>query len=338
MPIAAAYYDGRTARRHDALLCVERGKLRIQTADRLREEDIQALNIPATLSHTPRLILLSDGARCEVADHAAFATLLPQAGLPASSLAHLESRWRYALAALVMVLGVIAASYVWGLPYIAKVVAQRIPNELITPIDQQFLDAVDSKLLLPSQLPSARQLAITSRLQALQMPNGAKPLTRILFRSSPKIGANAFALPGGTVVILDEIVKLSDNDEQVLGVLAHEMGHVAERHAVRQMLQASAVGLVMAWYVGDVSSLLAIAPSALLETRYSREFERLADGFAAQTMALNHMPAAHLADMLEKLERAHGAKQATGQQHWLDYLSSHPATDERINTLRGDRH
>lgn len=337
MDIAAAYYDGRTARRHDALLCVTHGKLRIQTADRIRVEDIQAINIPARLGNTPRLILLADGARCEVADHAAFAALMPQIGLHASWLTHLENRWRYTLAALVMILGVIAAGYVWGLPYVAKIVAQRIPNEIIAPIDQQFLDAVDGKLLLPSQLTHARQLAITSRLQAMRMPTGAKPPTRILFRSSPNIGANAFALPGGTVVILDEIVKLSDNDEQILGVLAHEMGHVAERHALRQMLQASVVGLVMAWYVGDVSSLLAIAPTTLLETRYSRDFERRADDFAAKTMALNHMPTSQLADMLEKLERAHNVKPHANQQ-WLDYLSSHPATDERIKALRGDRH
>lgn len=336
MNIPAAYYDGRTARRHDALLCVTHGKLRIQTDNRLREDDIQTINIPAALGNTPRLILLADGARCEVADHVAFAALMSQAGLRTPWLAHLENHWHYALVSLVMILGVIAASYVWGLPYIAKVVAQRIPNDLIAPIDQQFLDAVDGKLLLPSTLSSARQLAITSRLQALQMPTGTKPPTRILFRSSPKMGANAFALPGGTVVILDEIVKLSDNDEQIFGVLAHEMGHVAERHAVRQMLQASAVGLVMTWYVGDVSSLLAIAPATLLETRYSREFERRADAFAAQTLALNHLPASRLADMLEKLERAHNVKPHADQQ-WLDYLSSHPATDERIKALRGSR-
>ncbi len=337
MDIPAAYYDGRTARRHDAQLCVEHGKLRIMTADRQREEDLRTVNIPAPLGNAPRLIMLADGARCEVADHAAFATLMQEAGLRPSIVAHLEHRWRYALTALVMLLGIIAASYVWGLPYAAKVVAHRIPDKLILAIDQQFLDAVDDKLLLPSKLSSARQFAITSRLRALQMPAGARPPARILFRSSPKLGPNAFALPGGTVVVLDEIVKLSDNDDEILGVLAHEMGHVSERHALRQMLQASVVALVMTWYVGDISSILALAPTTLLETRYSREFERSADAFAAQTLTLNHIPTSRLADILEKLEHSHGVKQPTGQQHWLDYLSSHPATDERIKALRGQR-
>ena len=90
MPIAA-YFDGRTARRHDALLSVIGDKLHIQTAENLRTVDISTLDIPAALGGTPRLILLPDGARCEVADHAAFADLLKASGLRTSLVARLEN-------------------------------------------------------------------------------------------------------------------------------------------------------------------------------------------------------------------------------------------------------
>lgn len=337
MAVPATYYDGRTARRHEALVSLEHGKLRIQTLTLLREEDISTLHVPAALGNTPRQIMFADGAHCEVSDHVAFTELWGQTSLPASLVAHLENRWRYALASLLLIIGIIAATYIWGLPYAADMAAQRIPDHFVSAIDQQFLEAVDGHLLHTSKLSDARQQAITSRLQTLHLPTGARLPTHILFRSSPEIGANAFALPGGTVVVLDQIVKLSDNDEEVLGVLAHEMGHVAERHALRQMLQASVVGLVMTWYVGDVSSLLALAPATLLETRYSRDFERRADNFAAQTMVLNHIPTSRLADMLEKLAHAHGIKSSPNKPHLMDYLSSHPAADERIQALRGAR-
>jgi len=94
----------------------------------------------------------------------------------------------------------------------------------------------------------------------------------------------------------------------------------------------------MAWYVGDVSTILAAAPSALLETRYSRDFERRADNFAARTLALNGIPAARLGEMLVKLEEAYADKTHTkkedGQVGWMDYLSTHPATEERIRALK----
>jgi predicted Zn-dependent protease len=149
------------------------------------------------------------------------------------------------------------------------------------------------------------------------------------------LGPNAFALPGGSVLVLDEIVELSDDDDEIIGVLAHEMGHVTERHAVRQMLQGSAVTLAMLWYVGDVSNLLATAPSTLLETRYSRDFERRADAFAMRMLTLNGIPSTRLADMLGLLEQAHKQRSAAEKTDWPDYLSTHPNTQERIGALRG---
>jgi Zn-dependent protease with chaperone function len=119
-------------------------------------------------------------------------------------------------------------------------------------------------------------------------------------------------------------------------VLAHELGHVSERHPMRQLLQGSVVALAMTWYLGDISSLLATAPTLLLQTNYSRNFERRADHFAAGLLRANGIKATRLADILAKLEASHGAAQHAGKQqtHITDFLSSHPDTDERIRSLR----
>jgi Zn-dependent protease with chaperone function len=227
------------------------------------------------------------------------------------------------------------SAYFWALPRVAKEIAYRIPRRVLTVMDDQFLKTFDHRLLYPSDLSTARQQALTGRLEAMQLPPGAMLPSRILFRSSPQLGPNAFALPGGSVLVLDEIVELSDDDDEIIGVLAHEMGHVTERHAVRQMLQGSAVTLAMLWYVGDVSNLLATAPSTLLETRYSRDFERRADAFAMRMLTLNGIPSTRLADMLGLLEQAHKQRSAAEKTDWPDYLSTHPNTQERIGALRG---
>jgi Zn-dependent protease with chaperone function len=253
-------------------------------------------------------------------------------------VAGLEARWSHAVGALLLILALVGAAYVWGLPYVAELAAARMPQRVVALMDEQFMQTVDGRLLHPSKLSAARQQALLGRVRALRWPPDAQPPTRILFRSSPEIGPNAFALPGGTVVVLDQLVQLAHNDDEIIGVLAHEIGHVSERHALRQMLQASVVGLAMAWYVGDVSSVLAAAPSALLETRYSRDFERRADAFAARTLKLNGIPPSRLADMLQSLEQAYAGRkqkvQDNGHAHWMDYLSTHPATDERIRALQ----
>lgn len=334
MSLSATYYDGRSARRHEVQLTRHGEWLTVRGDGILREEPLSALTIPAALGSAPRLIQFADGARCEVADHAALAELLPTSRRGMTLVAGLEARWSYAIAALAGLLGLIAAGYVWGLPYAATIAAERMPASVLTLMDEQFMKTFDGRLLHPSKLSAERQAALTSRLRAMRWPPDAQSPSRILFRSSD-IGPNAFALPGGTVLVLDDLVAIAGNDDEILGVLAHEIGHVSERHALRQMLQASVVGLVLTWYVGDISVVLATAPAALLETRYSREFERRADAFAARSLTLNDIPPSRLGDMLARLEQSYSGKEHRRESGWTDYLSSHPATHERIRALQG---
>src|SRR2546430_17108618 len=84
------------------------------------------------------------------------------------------------------------------------------------------------------------------------------------------IGANAFALPSGIIVETDDLVRLSRSDGEVLGVLAHELGHVKHRHTMRRLLEGSATALFISGVPGVVAStpsLAAAAPAALLHTR-----------------------------------------------------------------------
>jgi Zn-dependent protease with chaperone function len=159
------------------------------------------------------------------------------------------------------------------------------------------------------------------------------------------MGANAFALPDGTIVMLDELVDLTKDDNEIIAVLAHERGHVERRHALRMVLQSSVVGLALAWYVGDVSGLLATAPAIIAQAKYSRDMEREADIYAEQTMLANGLSPCLLGTMLDKLEAAHLAKfkeqhpvaDADKADAAMDYLSSHPATKERMSLMCPDK-
>ena len=132
----------------------------------------------------------------------------------------------------------------------------------------------------------------------------------------------------------DELVALAKDDKEIYGVLSHELGHLEKRHSLRQLLQSTVVGLVVSWYIGDVSSLLASAPAAILEARYSRDFEREADSFGAAMMRANGLSPGYLANMLERLEQAHRGDEKTTKNESNDYFSTHPGTQERIRVLR----
>jgi predicted Zn-dependent protease len=136
---------------------------------------------------------------------------------------------------------------------------------------------------------------------------------------------------GGIVVLTDALVKLAAADEEVMALLAHELGHVDLRHVVRSVLQDSIVAAA-ATITADASTLsVAVAglPMILARTTYSRKFESAADDYAFQLLKSKGYSPAAFADIMEKLDAHHGDRPAG-----FGYVSTHPLTEERIRRAR----
>lgn len=343
MVFSGAYYDGRTARRHPVDLSIQGGVLIVSGAGIRRAEPLQQVRISERLGSAPRLLQFGDGAYCEVRDHTALEAALDAHGHRSGLVDRLQRSWRIAAVALVACVAAAGAGYRWGLPLAAGFAAERMPPGVARQLSESTLSALDQVWLEPSELAAARREELSRGFAALRAPDDTARAARIEFRSSPKIGANAFALPDGRVVLLDQLVAVAGNDEEIEAVLAHELGHVHYRHGLRMLLQGSAVALAMTAWFGDVSSLLAGLPTVLLQTHYSRDFEAQADDYAARMMLANGIPPSRLADMLERLSAQRRAKEGkdgkdparnADASESRDYLSSHPATAERIRRLR----
>ena len=113
------------------------------------------------------------------------------------------------------------------------------------------------------------------------MPDGDK--YKLEFRKLPGDLPNAFAIPGGPIVVSDGLVAALQDEDAFLAVVAHEIGHQVHRHVLRQVLQGSAVIVAATMLTGDVSSASGVVlavPTFLLSSRYSRDFEREADDYA----------------------------------------------------------
>ena len=351
--LPATYFDGQSSHRHAVMLDLRHGEWRLQGEAVERRVPMTQARLSDKLGNAPRQLHFDDGAYCLIADHAALESLLQAAGMrPHSAVSRLEAKWRYALASFVLIGVFFIAAYQWGLPWVADAVVQRLPAGLPALMDRQTMAMLDQYVLEPSALSSSRQQEIAGALAALRPTLGdTLPGFRLVFRKSEAIGPNAFAMPGGTILLTDELVQLAEALQpqqpqqaltQILGVLAHEVGHVEHRHALRQFVQGTIVAAAVTWYLGDVSSLLAAAPTALLSTRYSRDFEREADAYATAILLENGMSPALLADMLAGMEQHFRQQEAkeealegAAETQWLDYFSTHPDTQERIARLRG---
>jgi Zn-dependent protease with chaperone function len=329
--VSASYFNGRDATPHPVTIEIDQGTAAIAGEGIDRREPLKALQISEVLGNAPRLVRFPDGAFCEVTDGDGFRRLLAEHGVVPGRVSQWEGSVAWIAAGAVAFVVVLILGYLYGIPVLAKTVANHVPAVATDRLSTEVLAVLDRQIFTSSDVPPARQQELEAAFGRLELASSARGATyQLAFRKSDLLGANALALPSGTIVVTDGLVTLARDDREILGVLAHEAGHVDHRHGLRTVLQNSLVGLVIAWFIGDVSTIVAAAPTALLEANYSRELEREADSYAMQVLRANDIPVRHLADILRRLDAESGRSDASGA---LGYLSSHPATAERLQQL-----
>ena len=323
MLVPAFYFDGKTSRRMAVTLTVK-DELAVITGDADRECPLADLRVSERLGNASRKVTFPDGAYLEILDTRSFNALLRQTGHQESFVIRMQQSWRATIFALVATVAILAAGYLYGLPALSKVAANALPENVEHTIGREALAFLDTRILAPTQLSADRQAAIVQRFKALAPPHQGVPEFDIVFRKS-RIGPNAFALPSGQIVLTDEIVKLVESDDAVMAILSHELGHLHQRHLMRRLIQASAIGAAATVLFGDVSSVVANIPTIMLDLKYSRDAEREADDYAIAILKKNGISLSALVQTFEKLEKESEAR--------APYLSSHPPAKERIERI-----
>lgn len=141
--------------------------------------------------------------------------------------------------------------------------------------------------------------------------------------------ANAFAAPGGQVVFFEELLGEAEAAREVAGVLAHEMGHVTERHSMRHIVKSTTLSLVVAGLLGDASAPMARAVDALATLSYSRSAEAEADDRALELLSAGGYDSRGLVEFFERMSRENPAVEGPPQ-----VLSTHPAPSARVERVR----
>ena len=281
------------------------------------------------LGRAPRRLRLRDGAFCEVSDLDALDALLAATAHRDGWVDRMQRHLQFVLFSIVAFAALAVAAYQWGLPWAAAKGARHLPPVIGKTLSVQTLEILDGNILTAEQ--DSRRSGSRRSVPACMRCSCPKAALRIRSCCSavrPQLGANAFTMPDGTIIVLDDLITSIGDDQQILAVFSHELGHAHERHGLQLLLQSSVVGAFWTLYVGDISGLLAAAPAAVVQARYSQEFERQADDYGAALLIHNRMSPALLADALKKLAESHSAGSKGG------YLSSHPSTDERMRHLR----
>lgn len=246
-----------------------------------------------------------------------------------------QQSWHLAVLSLVLLLAGLAAAYRWGQPWAVDAAVTALPASAEQAIGTQALKGLDGDWLRPSKLPAGQQRAWRERWAAALAQargSGAALPSRFEFHirdGGKALGPNAFALPGGDIVITDALLELlHDEPDAVMTVLAHELGHAQHRHGLRLVLHAGAIGIVASVIVGDFSTLLAAAPAILASNAYSRGHEREADAYGRALARAGGADTSRMAVFFQRLAEQH---KATVDDHPVAIaFSTHPADAERV--------
>jgi predicted Zn-dependent protease len=334
------FFDGLSSRARRARLNVSGQQVQAfdaQDGSLLASCNLAHIQWPERTRHGARMAHWPDGQSMQVAvDQNAQWDAWVQAHVRSDSLVvRAQQSWRAVLVSMALVVAAVWAGYTWGLPAAARAVVSFVPHSIDQSLGEQSMRQIDAEWMAPSKLPPETQARLRERFaQGVAQAYGkAAPEYRLEFRQS-KIGPNAFALPGGTMVMTDELVELVKDEDVVLGVLGHELGHVSQRHGMRQLVQVGLMQAALGVVFGDYGSWLATAPLVVGAMGYSRDHEREADQAAITFMHGAGISPKVMVKFFQAVRGEQAKREKDGEKSKLPLgigiIASHPHDQERI--------
>lgn len=324
------YFDGRSSRAHAVAVECVAGALQTRGENITRDDLLTTIQPSAPLAGVPFTLRCADGARLQLPPDAPVADWFPAHHRLERRVNRWERRGSIAAAAAIIVALALVALFEWGVPAAGDYAAMHLPAAVDRMVGEQSLAVLRARVLEPSALPEARRAELQRRFRAFVTRTGDPDTLRLEFFRSPALGANAFSLGGGIIVVTDALVRALPDDDAFLAVVAHEMGHQYYRHTLRMVLRSSGVAIVVSVMMGDVSgsTIAAAMPVFLLSAHYSRGFEAQADGFAFASLERAGISPMAFVRAMRALEKAHPELR---DEQSVRYLSTHPLTQDRID-------
>lgn len=333
------WFDGESAARREVEVELAPGGIRIleaSTGDRelafwgyseLRPVDESAGEGPGRIrnrSGRGRLVIEDAALLAAVAERA------PRIAIREPGGGRLGLRWAGLLAFSIAVL---LATVWFGLPRFADGVARIVPHQWETRFGKSMVQPV---------LRALARIDETEDVAFCTAPRGVESLAALARRLAPATSpyrfvvrvvnldmVNAFALPGGQIVIAEGLLRAADSPDEVAGVLAHEMGHVLHRHSTAAIIEALGITFLFGAMLGDLGTgLVSGAGETLVGLSFRREAETEADERALALLERAGLSSRGLVDFFERMQRKAGERPTV-----LRLLSTHPPNESRRRTF-----
>jgi beta-barrel assembly-enhancing protease len=329
------YLDGRTAIRHPVTIQLTTSALHVVKADGNTLHWPYGKIAQTQGTYEGEQVRLEYGSplpQTVIVEDLAFLTALQQAA--SSNVAHFHNpqqrplRLRLTILAGIALLGVTACFYVWGIPGLATFLAPHIPVSWEEQLGASVLEQLapsDARCVDQNRFPALE--SIVARLSRARPDSPYR--IRLTVVDRPVM--NAFALPGGQVVVFRGLLEATETPEQLAGVLAHELQHIYKQHPTRAIIEQASTSLLITAVSGDFTGALAYGiegARVLGSLRYSRLHEDEADREGLRLLQAVGIDPAEMVAFYRIMEAQHPHEAVVPSS-----LSTHPDTNERIEKL-----
>lgn len=293
---------------------------------------LSEVTIDPPVGRAARKITFDDGTVFETQNLDGFAAL--DANSAGAILHHFE---RFSPRLFAVVLACVAGVFLmwrYGLDILVAGAVWMTPPALVHEMDRGTLATLDRFMTEPSDMSQAEQdrvSAIYDRvIDALPQETRGTHDFNLQFRDMPGAGPNAFALPGGTMVMTDAMVSQFRQDDVLAGVLGHEIGHVVGEHSLRRLYRSLGGYILIALMAGDTGPILdeiLLEGNVLLSLSYGRGQETEADEFGLQLAHDAGFDPRGLRSFFTTLDD----ENPLGEP--MEWMSTHPSNARRIEQI-----
>lgn len=335
MIITGEYYNGLDTRKIPASFIFRgNGIYKVIWAEGEHSGALADARITARLGNIPRHIHFENGAQFTTQDNEGIDRVITAAGFARnpSRIHKLENNLSIALASLALLAVSVFLFFQYGVPALAERAVAIMPHDVESTVATQTIEAMDKIFFTETTLDEDKQHDIRMNFNNILREQGFEQNISLLFRNSERVGPNAFALPDGNIIVTDQLVNLAEDNEEIIAVLGHELGHIVNKHSMRRIIENSAITLVVFTITSDTNTVIQAAstfPAMLINNKYSREYEGEADRYGLDFLERAGISPEYYATILHKLD------EHAGGDNTPSFLSNHPATAERIKLIEG---
>ncbi|MDR1698814.1 MAG: M48 family metallopeptidase [Prevotellaceae bacterium] len=239
-----------------------------------------------------------------------------------------KKTWQTIFFSLILVVAFALCSYFYFIPALADNVAQAIPREYEEQLGKQIYDR--NMATFGFEVNDKKTRLVNDYFRNLHIADDKNIHITVVNYDE----ANAFAMPGGYIVLFSGLLDQMQHHEELASVLAHEYAHVHYRHSLRSMARSLANYAVISLVIGDVSGLAGVIvenADNIRSLQYSRELEIEADNYAFEQLDAQKINPRGVIWLFESLSQAHEKNDV--QISVPEFLSTHPDTQKRIENI-----